>query len=219
MSESNVDEESDPSEINDPESYVNHRRLKAIFDIRDSIHEQRTKLQVSRHDKNLSRYQMLSGYRALTSSYIVEVEPILRRFDGGSQLLNKSDFGETVITPKVGQQFNSGTMSESTMLDTSQNPDIDTDAVSVSHRYNDDKEEVYQHTGLLSLLNHPDPLVGEWEITTKRHNGYKTITHRNPTQIDFRTLDSMVRTVNNFLADIGFEVSPNEDQDNLHLSV
>jgi hypothetical protein len=69
----------------------------------------------------------------------------------------------------------------------------------------------------LSLLDHPDPLFGQWDIPIKRHDGYHSHNHTVKQQVDFRTLDTMVRSINNYLAQIGFEVSPENGQDHMNL--
>lgn len=223
MSESPDDSQSEPTEIEDPESYVNHRRLKSIFDIRERLHEQRTQIVASRHDRSVSEYESLSAYRALVSSYIVETEPIFGRFDGGNELLTKSDFGETVVTPRTSYEFSKPHGNQDLTLDVSADPDIDANRVDISWQRTsspqEELEKVYSHDGLVSLLNHPDPLVGQWDIPVKLHDRYHRHNHTVKQQVGFQVLDTMVRAINNYLAQIGFEVSPNDEQDNLHLSL
>jgi hypothetical protein len=157
----------------------------------------------------------------LVSSYIFETEPILGRFDGGNELLKEADFGKTVVTPRTPYKFAKPHGNQDLTLDVSGDPSLDTDRVQISwQRTSSPQEEletVYSHIGLLSLLNHPDPLVGQWDIPIKLHGRYQDYSHTVKQQVGFRTLDTMVRAVNNYFAQIGFEVSPEDGQDHMNL--
>jgi len=221
---SDNDQSERPTEIEDPESYVNHRRLKSIFDIRESLHGQRTEIVASRHGETMSEYESLSVYRALVSSYIVETEPILGRFDGGNELLTEFDFGETVITPRFSNGSTKSHRHQKLTLDVSGDPDMrNTVETSWSKGVQEEKRKVYSHNGLLSLLDHPDPLIGQWDIPVKNQDvgkgGYQSYTHTVKQQVDFRILDTMVRSINKYLAEIGFELEPEKEDDPAHLSL
>jgi hypothetical protein len=186
MTEPEPESESGPQEIKDPEAYVNHRRLRSIFDIRDGMVEARRNVKLAPHDENFSLYEALSAYRALTDSYIVETEPLLRRYQGGIKLLEKADFGTIEVEPEV-PNFGRGTNRHSV------------------------EPEVYEMKGLLSLVDSPDPLTAEYDVRRPSGRGKGRETGVTKRQVPFATLDNMVRSLNNFLAEVGFELDPQED--------
>jgi hypothetical protein len=211
------DESESPDQvIADPESQVNHRRIKTIFDIRDSMTEARQKVKLASHNRNIARYEALSAYRALVDSYVVETEPMLRRYDPGTELLENQDFGAVTVNVETKQPLKGRDTYNSTVeVDVRSDPSIDKDWVTVSEV---PKPVKYDVTGLLSVINLPDPLRPQFELNRSQTMLSSTNCIFSPTyQIDFEVLDRMVRSINNFLAEIGFEVDPQEEQETLEL--
>lgn len=205
MSESTKPEnESEPTEVSDPDAYVNHRRLKSIFDIRDEMRESRRKVKMADHRpvEQVTTYEALSAYRALVDSYVVETEPLLRKYDRGVELLEEEDFGKVLVKPTVitGGEYRK----------------VRVGGEEISTR-NVPKGRVYELEGLLSVIEQPDPLTAELKLN-KPHNHARNPVHKVlKKQIKFKSLDRMVRGINNFLAEIGFELNPREEQDPLEL--
>ncbi len=213
MTEPEPEPESEPKEIKDPEAYVNHRRLRSIFDIRDDMVEARKKVKLAGHSGEFTSYEALSAYRALTDSYIVESEPLLRRYEDGVELLESADFGVESVSPPYhrASQYQRGQYAVEL-------GGHKRDTVLLSHP---PEERLYELNGLLSLIECPDPLSAQYEWKTARssNRGGGTVSYSHKQQLSFSTLDTMVRSVNNFLAEIGFELNPQEEDDPAHLSL
>jgi|APHM01.1.fsa_nt_gi hypothetical protein len=97
MSEDNRDGE---DQIEDPEQIVQARRLNSIFDIRDELREYRKIILMESYDNHgITRFQALSGYRTLANNYLMELQPLLEKFDKGEELLTEKDFGYATIQP------------------------------------------------------------------------------------------------------------------------
>jgi hypothetical protein len=165
----------------------------------------RKKVKLADHSEEFTTYEALSAYRALTDSYIVESEPLLRRYEDGTELLENADFGVERVSPPCfkADQYQRGRYEVELG-----NHERDTVLLSQPP-----EEQLYELNGLLSLIECPDPLVAQYEWKTARSSnrggGRISYTHRQ--QLTFSTLDAMVRSVNNFLAEIGFELDPQDD--------
>lgn len=208
-------DDSSLQQVSDPEEYVNHRRLKTIFDIRDQMRELQNEVKVAPHVNNTSRYEALSAYRAIVSSYIVEVEPLMRHYKPGPKLLDKRDFGTVKIGPSVVERKSPmGRGSTTAYIDTS------TDSKFKKNKFPVKSVPApveFKFHGLTSLLGQPDPLASDFKIQSSRSRRNNTRTHTVTSQVPFEKLDGMTRTINNFLADIGMEVDPEESQETLTL--
>ena len=80
-----------PERIEDSEDYSKQRRLKSVFDIRKEIHETRTDIKFESH-KLSQRHQAISAYRALVESYLLEIEPLLKRYGDGEYYFTQFNF-------------------------------------------------------------------------------------------------------------------------------
>ena len=206
------DKSGEPTTVRDPESYINKRRLKGIFDIRDEMTEIRKKVKVAPHADSVSSYEALSAYRALVDSYDVETESLLRQYKGGLDLLQSRDFGTAQIAPRYQNkpEYWGGGKYEVYVAD---DPTINNSRIAVNQP---PEPTVFELTGLLSVVSTPDPLVAEYELhrSGDRHGlGDNSVLYRCEGQISFRTLDTMVRALNNFLGKIGLEVDPEEESE------
>lgn len=204
-----------PDQIKDPEAYVNQRRLQQLFDLRESLHERQLKIveiESNRRTK-YSKWDAINAYRSLVNSYVLELEPIFRRYEQGPKLLNEKDFG-TVKVPPHSKKKQIGMGSNKTPLvyqpsDSSSNSD---GYVTIKTLPNQPVE--YELEGLSSVLELPSPLTAQYTLRKDRGGEF---VHTARTQIRSLTLRSMVRTANNFLADIGFTVEPKEEKPTLKL--
>jgi hypothetical protein len=210
--EEEPDKSGEPTTVKDPESYINKRRLKGIFDIRDEMREVRKKVKVAPYQAGVSKYESVSIYRALVDSYIVETEPLLRRYKGGLELLEDKDFGTASVCPQYQRNPDSRHRSgprDRYRVHVGDDPTVDAEKVTVS---TEPEPTIFELTGLLSVVTTPDPLVSLYEFTASAQGRTrkKTITYRCEAQVSYNTLDTMVRTLNNFLGQIGLEVDPEE---------
>jgi hypothetical protein len=203
-----------PERIEDSEDYTVQRRLKSVFDIRKDIHQTRKKIRFASHKPN-ERYQAVCAYRALAESYLLEIEPLLRRYGDGDYYLNQSNFGSVTIEPETR---NTSTNRIGGLELFFPNAPIDNYKDRSSWiRVNADsvpEPVTYEFTGLSALFDVPDTLMLADQVkqAASSHRA-KEYTYVQKSQIPMSALDDMVRTMNEFLSDIGFELEP-ETEDN-----
>jgi len=90
MSTRNNDDHDGEDHVEDPEQIVQSRRLEAIFDIRDELREYRKIILIESYDNHgMSRFQALSGYRTLANNYLMEIQPLLEKYESGKELLSE----------------------------------------------------------------------------------------------------------------------------------
>lgn len=212
MAERDLDDDPDegePTTVSDPESYVNKRRLKGIFDIRDEMREARTRVKIAPQQDNISKFQALSVYRALVDSYIIESEPLLRKYKGGKKLLEKKDFGTESLCPTFERYSNNNRHSSyNWQVYVDDDPTVNREKIRVRRK---PQPTTFNLKGLLSVSELPDPLEAEYKLDGQvAHSTSKTINYHCVSQISYEKLDSMVRSLNNFLGDAGFEVDPEQ---------
>lgn len=183
-----------PEEINDPEEYVNRRRLESIFKIRDRLHDARLQIRA----KDTDRYAAVSNYRSLVDSYVIEIEPLLRRYGDGPELLTDRNFGVLEIEPTTRKSARAG--SAATQVH------VDGDWLTVK---TPPRSVRYELHGLNSLFRLGDPVTHTFTADAGSL-GNRTVSWEVETQPDFGTLDAMVREVNDFLAEIGFELDADD---------
>lgn len=202
--------ENTQDQVKDPEEYVNKRRLKSIFDIRDNIAQKRLEVKQADQIQGASRFKALTAYRTLVDSYVLEVEPLLLSYDPGQKYLYEFDFGEVNISPETRSEegLRGGTSTCGKEIRIQGNP----------HRswfrlVREPEPAKVEVKGLDALFSLPDPLYHEFEVQVVG-SGRQTTTKTVPVtmQIDYPILDSMVRVVNQFLAQIGFELEPEKDE-------
>lgn len=215
MTDSDGDSE-DVAQIKDPEAYVNQRRLQQLFDLRENLHKSRLKLAEIEHNRRhkRTRWEALNAYRALVDSYILELEPLLLRYEPGPELLNETHFGTVEVTPHYKLEPAGRSSSDTYQVyepSASTNNSSD-DYVRVQNRPHEVVE--YELEGLRSVLELPSPLTATYTFNKFKYAGKgKSFKHTAKTQIRMETMDTMVRKANNFLAEIGFTVSPEPEDD------
>jgi hypothetical protein len=209
MSESDSNDEIPAKEqIADAEDIVQSRRLKSIFDIRDELREHRKIILMERYDnKGFTRFQALSGYRTLANNYLMELQPLLMKFEPGKELLTERDFGTANIVPNYR-------VTSSNTHGVGQKIEIQhTDGGTTEVREKPKPKQV-DLTGLESIWNVPDPLQAK--LTLNKFDSQAQTVTPNPVfvkdQFSVDTTDKFVRSMNMFLSEIGFELEPQEDK-------
>lgn len=198
------------NQISDPEEYVSSRRLEQMFDLREEIHETRKKVNYAKHDSQVSQFEALSAYRAIVDSYVVEVEPIFRRYEPGPQILTDYEFGETRLQPITRNDNNHFESNQLKLRVGTDDSRFSNEWVPISEP---PKPTVFEFEGLESFLNAPDPLVAVYTFKKDKKFDRAEFEYIEKGQISFDVLKEIVRIVNDFLAEIGFDVSP-EESDN-----
>lgn len=195
--------------IKDAEDIVIERRLKTIFDIRERLHDLRTKFRLGQIDE-ITESEALSGYRTLTDNYLMEIHPLLLKFDEGETLLHEHDFGTATVAPIVVKQQSS----HDTRLKLKfGNYGRNNRAPMRIQSKPTPRVREFELTGLKSLWELDDPLRARFEVSTFDAGTQATMPEEVwvTGQIGFDALDRMVRQMNVFLSEIGFELEPDDE--------
>lgn len=205
------DKDMNKGEIRDPDEIVQSRRLNSIFDIRKEIRETRKIILMETYDnRNLSKFEALSGYRTLANNYLMELEPLLLKFDPGETLLKKEDFGTAVFQPHYEKtekaSFGRGRTTAYKIIHQ------DGDTTEIKRK---PEQQSIELTGLQSLWEVPDPI--EIRLKAKQDSNSRGIAIEQPitykTQFSVQTTDKFIRCMNRYLSNIGFELDPEEDKE------
>lgn len=199
-----TDEAEAPAVVDDPEGFVRNRRLSTIFDIRDELIEARRKIQLAKHQGRISEFEALSIYREHVHSYFVELEPLLVRYEPGPELLEETVFGTVKIEAPVRQGRDNRT--EAYLPDDKAGSDW-------KHVVADDLPEAltYELRGL-QVLSEDGPIRHTFEFEVVEH-GTRPVSKTVERQYPRTALDAMVRQMNEFLAKIGLEVEPQQNNE------
>lgn len=186
------------------EDIVIERRLNTIFDIRREIHDMRKNLEMGMFDESLSQYQVLSGLRTLVTNYLLEIHPLMLEYeDEGHDLLENHEFGEAELNPTVRIDNRGNRL---LVRHVRGDIEITEDLPRVS--------DTVPLNGLYSLMDASNPLEGVVRVseTDRSTMRTKTVPLRYSDQIGMSILTDMIDEMNTFLADIGLELEP-EQQD------
>jgi len=206
-----MSEEEVPEEVKDVEGYTQQRRLKSIYDLRDELHQQRKRVRAAESSQR-DRFSALCIYRGIVDSYTLELEPLLRKYQNGVDYLTQTDFGTVTVRPNT--ETSSTGMGRGERVKAYNPKDGNYRAI----KGQPDPVE-YELTGLQSLLEIENPLEVTFAFQTTGRRGTSTFEHTVRQQVEMVTLDKMVRVMNTFLADIGFELEPEEEDDPAHIGI
>lgn len=178
---------------------VEERRIKSIFDVRDELHNKRKKIHFEQSD-DTAKVELLTAYRSLVSSYLLEIEPLLEKFDDGKELLYDTEFGTVELQPTVNS-----------------NNEILLNGEWRQLRQSPPNKIKYELTGLESLYSVPSPIKMRTAIEVDkpgvRGKASQTAIYENKAEIEMITLDSMVRYMNQFICHIGLELDPEQNEE------
>lgn len=181
------------AEIDDPEEYVDRRRLRDIFNAREELRQVR--VQSAYHRTPDAR----SAYRAAVSTYVSEVEPLFLSDDRGIYYWNEIDLGTTEIRPEYEPTADGYTVEPHGQRATMDTPPT---------------TEQIELVGVRSIFELPTPLQGT--VRYVESGGYGTDTVDTLTfsrRMPFPAADAYARATNRFLASIGLEVDVDTDTD------
>lgn len=174
--------------VHDPEGYVQERRLKDIYDARETVRERRIKakeLQLENQHRNSNSLDAVRLYRTAVENYLTELKTLFLEDDRGEQYWYEADVGEILIHPPDNPNYRTEPEPKSIDL-----------------------------TGLNCLFSLPEPIVVKWEmcVSVGLNGGRtKTKTVERIATVSFQHLDKIVQSANQFLAEKGFELDPHED--------
>lgn len=184
MSQPNTDESQSEDYIEDPEQIVQARRLNSIFDIRDELREYRKIILMESYDNHgITRSQALSGYRTLANNYLMELQPLLEKFDKGEELLTEKDFGYATIQPP----------------DNAVNPQI--------------KQVELIGLESIWTVPDPLKAQYRVEVYDNRNKTNQMKSTTTTDQFATHTTDKFIREMNRFLSVIGFELEPQQNSE------
>jgi hypothetical protein len=208
MSTSNKDNRDGEDHIEDPDQIVQSRRLESIFDIRDELREYRKIILIESYDDHgMSRFQALSGYRTLANNYLMEIQPLLEKYDSGNELLTEHDFGTATIAPQY----------HVTKRGRFEITHHDGRTTAVREEPNNQTAS-FELEGLEAIWTTPDPLKASFSVK-QYDNRNKTIANRSVSitdQFSVETTDKFIRAMNRFLSEIGFELEPTQPSEDVH---
>jgi hypothetical protein len=196
-------------EVDDPEEYVNTRRLRDLFDARQTVREDRRKAKDVIHfesgdglrDREVAA---LTIYRQSVETYILESKSLLTATDRGTALWADAEFG------KVRLEL------ETRGVDGPAKPELFDPTgegwVEVP-RGEAPEPTVIPLSGLSSLLRIDDPVTRTWNFTVTgtppRGSHSKSVTGRE--QPSWQMLDQMVVSLNDYLSSLGIDLSVQEE--------
>lgn len=199
---------SDEQPIQDKEDYIQKRRIKSIFNSRDNLHEKRRKIEFE--SQGTGKTELLTAYRSLVSDYLMQVEPLMEKYDMGTELLKETSFGTLEVRPNTRTEKRGYQTQTEIQLQTGEWVQIEPEEVPQKQSYN--------LNGLISLHRVPNPAeITEQIEVLNPHNTHtptkEIVTYTQKSQITMSTLDLMTRGINQFLAQAGFELEQEPDKE------
>lgn len=197
----------DADTVQDPEKYVSTRRLEDIFDARQELRQHRLGIKDIQHEYGPIR--AATAYRAALSNYIMEIEPLLMRFEPGPELMYQKPFGAIEITPVEYREDGNAfiTIEERGMSGRQVTVPDPPDPVR------------FPIQGLTALFELPDPISETFTVETPMSSWEDEVERTERAQIHIDTLDQMTRAANRFLGEVGFELEPDSGPDSWEIDV
>lgn len=210
-----TNEEIEVEAVEDPDSYIQGRRLKDIFESRKTVRKQREKAkqyQIETGD-NEGELKAQRYYRTAVENYLSELRPLFLSDELGKQYWYGLDIGTIKIQPSLIRR-SIGNRPEELLIE-------DGDSTYSVMEEPDQKE--IELTGIGCLFGISDPIVCEFELGIKqsRVGGYnyrsKTVVEKR--NVPFSILDSIMNSANMYLQERGIELDPEEEEDPAKLSL
>ena len=204
-------------EIDDPEELIQTRRIRDIFEARKQVRNERQRAKelklLDTERRSVTYPEQL--YRQAVESYLSELRPLFLDSDLGKTYWFDFDFGEINVDPPVYHHkkgYNSG-------------PWVDKDGESyIVDRIPQSK--TVELDGLSYLFRISDPAEITWNLTgrvptTKFGTGGNKAQIRKSSyvHISFDRLDAVLNAANNYLAERGIELKPEEGLPNDELQL
>lgn len=185
--------------VEDPEEYARSQRLEDIFNARRELRYIRRRADFE------NDWEALRAYRAAVATYAAEVEPLFLKYDAGEYVWFKKDFGTVAVAPQMWREQHRH-HGEGWGVKVRKKNGRGREKAVVKER----PEPVeYDLIGIESLFELPNPIEETFHFEeVGRHSSYRVRTVTE--QISFATLDEIYRATNRFLADIGFELDPDD---------
>jgi len=204
--DSGEEEEVEIEVVDDPESYIQTRRLQDIFEARKDVRDQRLKTkqyQVNNSENQQAVDRARRLYRASVENYLTELRPLFLSDELGKQYWYNLDLGSQLVEPNyyTGSHGRRGTRRK-----------IDKGEKTYTLREEPSPKEI-DLKGLNIVFQLPDPMQFSWDLTVNsKRLGQKrdAITVTNTFTLGFGKLDQIVNEANNYLRERGIELDPEE---------
>lgn len=179
-------EKDDITQIDDPQQYTQVRRLRDLFDAKQLAKRAIVETPYQQATAQLSDEGKEYIVREAVTSFVAELEPLMRQkySEVGKEYWEDVDLGEMVVRPPRAAYENATTQPEPV---------------------------AYVFEGLGSLLEIDAPVTEYWEVE-ERQITYKreTTTYQKQQEIPVSVSKRAYRQCLAFLADIGFDVEPEQ---------
>jgi hypothetical protein len=201
-----------PEVIEDPDSFIQSRRLKDIFNARRDVRKQRLKMKTHAidTDKPAQVRAAKRAYRAAVEGYLQELRPVFISDKQGQDVWFGLDFGTLKIEPPV--QYETAGLDREQLVYRETTPDGQTKRHELDSRPEPKEIDL---RGLNYLFELPEPIAVEFEQTTETSGKWvgsvhsESITKRH--DIGFDRLDRVVDEANHRLEQRGFDLELGED--------
>jgi len=195
----------------DPEDYALRRRLKEVFDLREYVDESRlTARAAASGAPQAAQRRAHAQYRSALEALIIAVRPMMTT--AFADVANESaeidepgfmygvELGEQTIHPP--QDMTTSTRSRSVR------------SSSVSPDTSDLQPRNIVYSGLISIPHADAPISVTFEQESNQRNTVSKTESRTVTrEIPMYVLDDALALINQFLADAGMDISPEQTQD------
>jgi hypothetical protein len=200
--------------VEDPESYIQSRRLRDIFEARKTVRKQRqTAKQYQVNNSGIeATLKAQRYYRASVENYLTELRPLFLSDDRGKRYWYKLDLGSIRVEPIISEKT-VGRGSPSRVIKKNG---------STYYVKEEVEAEKIDLTGLGCLFSLADPIVCDFELMVERvglGGGLSSKVVTETRNIPFTTLDSIMNQANMYLQERGIELDPEEEEDPANLSL
>lgn len=187
----------------DVDEIVRQERVRAIFDARRECRDKRSKAKAQTYQGRTNVGRAL--YRDAVEGYVREVQTFLTQTEKGETLWNDFHFGTIDVTPSVEEVPGN---TDKKRLDDG----------TIIAKAPDGREIPVR--GLNALFELSPPFTARFEVVTesvgrgRRETSKKLNVER---EIPIRILDQMFAAINQYLADIGFDIEVGKSQQHTKL--
>jgi hypothetical protein len=192
--------------VDDPESYIQTRRLQDIFEARKDVRDQRMiakEHEIAYSDRPKEARKARRLYRASVENYLSELRPLFLSDELGKQYWFNLDLGSVSMDPSV---YN-GTYGDSTDV-------LKYDDGDKTYVVTKEPETKYiDLNGLNAVFELAEPVTASWTLKVKapgRGRGPTGLPITEKFDIGFTNLDAIVNEANSYLRERGIELDPEE---------
>lgn len=191
-------DEFDTERVEDVDELSQRARMRELYETRRDVRERRRKIHDAQYlgGMNLSPEKAATLYRDTLGVYLRELHPLITKIyeETGKEYWEEYELGSVEIQPPEEADGDGGRSAEYV---------VETGG-----------SKVWRFDGLKSIFEAPESLTAEFEVTKHEYpRGRFKTTVTASRQIPFHILDNAYTASNEFLADIGLDLDPDEGED------